>query len=260
MEMDKLKNKKVAIIGMGHMGKAIACGLLNARFKKENILISNSSQDNKKVTEQAEWIILSVKPLGIKELIEDISVLSKSKLFLSVAAGLRAAKIISYSHNKKQKIIRLMPNMPVAYGQGVIGLYANKNVSVLEKVEVIKFLSVLGTVIEVKKESDLESLTLISACGPAVVSYFISLFSKAGVRLGLSQSVAEHVALKTFIGTLAYLQRTGTSAEQLQKEVATKGGITEEIILSLKESNLFSLFEDSYKKGKAKIDKLQDTL
>jgi len=44
-----------------------------------------------------------------------------------------------------------MPNLPVAYGQGVIGFYANKNVSTQEKNNIIKLLSGLGVVVDCRK-------------------------------------------------------------------------------------------------------------
>lgn len=243
--MDKLESKKIAIIGVGHLGRSLMRGLVNAGFKKKNIFFSNRSGNNKKAAAQANWIILAVKPLSVQEVVQEIKDVIRNKLLISVAAAVSLSKIGLYSENKKQKIIRLMPNLPVAYNEGVIGFYPNKYVPKAEKVAVIKLLSSLGTVLTVKDERELESLTLISACGPAIVCYFITLLSKAAISLGLPEKDAEKIALKTFTGTLAYLGKAGVSPQNLQEAVATKGGITEKIIKSMERNNIYSLFESS---------------
>lgn len=253
MVMDKLENKKLAIIGMGHMGRSLEKGFLNSGFPRRNIVVSNSSEDNRKVAKQAEWIILAVKPSIIQQVVEDINDCIESKLLISVAAAVNISNIQRYTKSKRQKIIRIMPNLPIAYNKGVIGLFANKFVSRTEKKDVVKVLSVLGTVIEVNNEHKVDSLTLISACGPAIVSYFINLLSKTALSLGLSKSISDEVALETFIGTLVYLQKTGLTASTLQKAVATKGGVTEEIINSMNKNKINSLFQKSIHAGEIKI-------
>ncbi|MBU3978131.1 NAD(P)-binding domain-containing protein [Patescibacteria group bacterium] len=257
METVKLENKKIAIIGNGHMGSSLMKGLLNCGFKKKNIFLSNRSSDNKKAALRADWIILAVKPLIVQKVILEIKDFIKNKLLISVAVVVSVSTLMAYTRNKKQKIIRIMPNIPVAYNEGIIGIYLNKFVSRAEKDAVITMLSSLGKVLEVRNEQELDSLTLISACGPAIVSCFIAMLSKAAIKLGFSQKAAEIIALKTFTGTLAYLRGTGLTPKNLQQEVATKGGITEEIIKSMENNSLYSLFYASIKNGKIKMDNLR---
>src|SRR5260221_326300 len=212
--MDKRNNnmnRKIAIIGVGHMGKALLKGFLMSGMKKENIILSNKADDNKIAAAQADWIILAVKPSAIGHVAEEIKHDMQGKLLISVAAALRISTIENYAINKKQKVIRIMPNIPVAYNQGVIGFYSNKAVSKSEKKEVLSILSLLGHVYEVKNEDELDILTLVAACGPAIVSYCITLLSHAAFSLGLSKTVADTLALHTYIGSLAYLQGSGLS-------------------------------------------------
>lgn len=257
MVMGKLESKKIAIIGNGHMGSSLVKGLLNGGFKKKNIFLSNRSSDNKKAAMQADWIILAVKPLIVQDVVREIKDVIKDKLLISVAAVVNTSTIGKSAQNLKEKIIRIMPNISVRYNQGIIGLYANQAVSRKEKDEVKTVLSFLGTVLELRNEQELDNLTLISACGPAIVSYFIAMLSKAAIALSLSEKDAELIAVKTFTGTLAYLQGAGLTPKSLQQAVSTKGGITEEIIKSMEKNNLYSLFDNSIKKGKLKIDKLK---
>jgi len=188
MEMDKL-NKKIAIIGVGHMGKSLVQGLLNAGFKKEDIILSNKSEDNKSAVLKADWAILTVKPAIIGKVVQGIKDSIDDKLLISAVAGASIAIIQKYAGNKKQKIIRIMPNIAVSYKQGVIGLFANKNVSAAEKKEVISLSSELGLVVELNKEEDLDVITLISGCSPAIIAHFMEMFLDYGEGFGLSAIV-----------------------------------------------------------------------
>lgn len=263
MEMDKLKNnmnKKIAIIGRGHMGKAIVSGLLNSGCKKENIFVSNTSVQNRTAIEKADWIIITVKPMIAKLIFADVSNLLRNKLLISAAAALSFTSIETSLKNNKQKIIRIMPNIPVSHNQGVIGLYANKRVSKREKAEVINCLSQLGTVIACRKEEELDAITIISGCGPAVVSYFINALINSATTLGLAKDIAETVALQTFLGTLNYLVVTKQTPIDLQKSVATKGGLTEEIILQFDEKKIADQLAESLSDGYAKIKRIKEEL
>ncbi len=257
MGMDKSGNKKIAIIGVGHMGKCLLNGLVSGGFTRSNILLSNTSDTNREVAKKADWIIIAVRPLLAHKVMEEIKDVIQDKLLISVVAAVPIKSIENYTQNLKQKIIRIMPNIPITYNQGVVGLYSSTSVSVSEKNEAIATLSLLGLVIELKKENELDILTLISACGPAIVSYFMNIFSRVALSFGLSNDIAELLTMQTFIGTLFYLKKTDLSPEYLQKIVTTKGGVTEEIIKSLTESELYPSFEDGIKKGKRKIDKIK---
>lgn len=260
MGMDKSDNKKLAIIGVGHIGSSLLNGLLRGGFKKSDILLSNTSETNQKVAHEADWIIIAVKPQSGHRVINEIKDTIKDKLLISVMAAVPVKSLVNYSGNNKQKIIRIMPNIPITYNKGVIGLYSNSFVSSREKNKVISLLSLLGSVIELKKESELELLTIISACGPAMVAYLITMFSQTALALGLSADITELLAVETFNGTLTYLQKTGFSPHYLQNVVATKGGVTEEVLSSLSKSEFYSQFEHSVKKGVQKIDKIKTTI
>lgn len=258
--MDNLRNKNIAIIGAGHMGKALIQGLLQSGFPKENLLISNKAEDNKNSVQQADWVVLAVKPSLVQSVLKDIGEFIEDKLIISLAAALPIAKIVSYTRNPKQKVIRLMPNIPVAFNKGVIGIYVNTEVSEIEKQQVSKCFLELGNVFFCKNEDDLDAITVISGCGPAIASYCISMLAQAGEKYGLSKETAEKIAIHTFEGTIQYLNQTHQTASELQSSVATKGGVTEQIITSLDKHHLPDRFEESLKVGYDKIKSLKEEL
>ncbi len=173
MAKDILGNKRIAVIGAGHIGQAIIKGLINSgKIKRSNIFISNKL-NNVAVTKKADYIFIAVKPFVVKEVLKEIKSYTKNKIILSIAAAVSLETLLSYS-NADQKIIRLMPNIPVSENKGVIGFFANKNISHSEKNNVIRLVSLLGKVFIVKKGEDLDVITLVSGCGPAISAYFIN--------------------------------------------------------------------------------------
>lgn len=251
---------KIAIIGMGHMGKALMKGLLSSGFDKGQIFTANSSRENRKAVEKSDWIFITVKPLVAKTVIAEIADFVGDKIIISAAAGLPISKIVSLSQNKKQKVICIMPNLPVEYKQGVIGFFASGDVSAAERKEVKSIMLGLGTVILCDNEVDLEAVTVLAGCGPAIVSYFVNVFADSGKSLGLKKHVTEEIVLQTIAGTLMLLQETDQTAKELQKAVSTKEGVTEEIIKSLDEKHIQEQITQSLGKGYDKIKKIKEKL
>lgn len=256
--MDNVNNKKIAIIGAGHMGTAMIQGLLESGFAEQNLFVSNSSKDNTKAVEQADWVVLTVKPGLVSVVLKELGQRIHNKILISAAAGVTVAKLTAFTENPKQKVIRIMPNIPVATKQGLIGFFVNKAVSREEKHQVIQILNLLGIAIVCREENELDALTLISGCGPALASYCITLLKEAAVSYGFPHETSETIARQTFQGTLSYLQKTNLSASELQTAVSTKGGVTEQIITSLNEKNVPKLFSDSLQKGYTRIKQLRE--
>lgn len=269
MAMDKL-DKKIAIIGGGHIGQALVEGFLNSgKITSSQLIVSNPSLeklahlshqgveitlDNTVAAEKADIIFLAVKPLTTGQVLREIDDLIKCKTIISLAAVVPIKNL--KGHPKNAEIIRIMPNMAVACNQGVIGLFGN----VQNKNEVKQLLSVLGSVIEMEKEEDLDSLTLLSGCGPAIVSQFIELLAGYGEKIGLSADISQTLALQTFKGTTAILEKSKLSPSQLIQSVSTKGGISEAILITMKEQSLETNFTKSMDAGYAKLAKLKESL
>ena len=276
MEKDILENKKIAIIGTGHIGQTLLEGLLNSGIAKSRFIVTHPSYirlknvskkygvkvtiNNQKAAKEAYFIFIAVKPFIVKEVIKGIKDTIDKKILLSVAATVNIDLLESYSENHRQKIIRLMPNIPIAQNHGVIGFYANKNIKDIDEKEIITLLSNLGEIIRVKKEKNLDILTLVSACGSAIVSYFIELLAKYGQSKGLTTNDSINIALKTFEGVLVYLKKTCLDPTQLRESVSTKGGITEKILIDLIKKGFYRQFEESMNEGYLKIEEIKNKL
>ena len=255
--MNKLGKKKLTIIGVGHLGNALLKGLIDSGINRRNIILSNKSEENKNAVLNTDTVLIAVKPFVVKQVLSELRSIAKDKLIISVAAGVSTAQIQIYLDNVNQKIIRLMPNIAISCNKGIIGFYANKNVSRNEKNKIKKLLSSLGLIIEVTNEEEINKLTVISACAPGIVAYLIELFSANAKNLGIPLEQADQIALQTFSGTIDYLISTANTAKSLEKSVSTKGGITEVILKSLRNSEFDVIFTQSLNKGYSKIKDLE---
>lgn len=268
MEKVKSVDKKIAILGGGHIGVALALGLVKSgRMLASNIVVSSPhlakinhlkkygvriTANNVEAVSTAEWVFLAVKPSRVQEVLLEIKDGTRKRVIISLAAGVTIEALRNYTKSSSVSFVRIMPNIPIAYNVGVVGLFSGV-VATRELSQLKYVLGGLGFVLEVDKERDLEILTVVSGSGPAVVSYCIDAVASAGEQLGLSEYTARVLSEHTFKGTSLYLEATHRSPKELIESVATKGGITEVIIGSLKKGGLHTSVLRALKAGYTKI-------
>lgn len=234
MEKDILENKKIAIIGYGNMGRAIARGLLNKKIvRRSQLYISNSSDGNATAVIKSQIIILCVKPQIMCKVIADIAVIADitiiDKLFISVAAGVSINSLQKYL-GPKAKIIRAMPNLCARVGESMSCWVKNKNIT-FQNVKILQtILESFGRHLEMKNENDLNKVTAISGSGPAYLFYFIETFLEASRSLGLDNETSKLLVTQTLKGSLHILFQSQKSVEELRKQVTSKGGTTESAV------------------------------
>lgn len=263
-----VKNK-FTIIGGGHIGCALAEGLIRSGVRGELITVSNPTmvhndklrklgvkvtQNNNDAVRSAQWVFLAVKPTIIPVVLEEIKQSVQDKIIVSLAAGVPTATLRAYIGDIS--LARIMPNMPIAIGNGVIGFFAG-NLSKKERAELSKILSKLGSVVQVKSENQLNAITLISGCGPGIVAFLITALAESAKTVGLSAKEANLVAQQTFTGTLEYLMHNGVSAEKLMRSVATKNGVTEAILADFVKRGLTKNFVHAIAVGSKRLKKLK---
>ena len=249
----KTNMKKIAIIGSGHMGTALLEGFVKSRIAKSRIAMSDGPKTNVRVAASADVIFLAVKPGVVNDVLSEIKQVSHGKLIVSLAAGVTIA---SMKKSTSAHVARMMPNIPVAVNEGAIGIFAG-GLPASEKKALRALLDKLGIVIEVKKESDLDTLTLIAGCGPGIVAYLVATLAGEANKLGLTSFESEMLAFQTFKGTLAYMEKTKTPAETMMRSVATKGGVTEAILARLTKEGARKAFARAIGEGGSRLRKIK---
>ena len=245
--MAKGTSGNIAIIGKGHMGTALLQGLIKSGISRSRIFVSDTVQNNARAVRNARVIFIAVKPGVVGGVLRALAPHLGRKLVVSLAAGIAMRSM--KRQLKNSEVARIMPNIPVAYGEGVVGIYA-RGVSAKHGHKLRALLKGLGLLIEVKNEHELDALTLLSGCGPAIVATFLSIYERRARALGISDTA---LALQVFKGTLAHLDSSGMSAAELSKSVATKGGVTEAILKQLKKEGFEQSFERAVERGKKKL-------
>ena len=135
----QLPRVRVAVLGAGKMG-----GILLQAFLKQNLFAADQihatvahaekavarsaqwgvdvSTDNLAAAQQADLILLGVKPFQVPELIGEIRpALTQSKTLVSFAASVKT-RAIEDAAGLEIGVIRAMPNTPSALGAGAAGL------------------------------------------------------------------------------------------------------------------------------------------
>jgi len=241
---------KVTIIGGGVMGEAIlsaaiergvfepasvtVCELLEhrrAQLQAEyGVSVTTESQG---CMAGADLVILSVKPQDIHSV---QGAIPPESLLLSIMAGVRIASLENeFRHGR---IVRVMPNTPVAAKAGMSVWTATPAVSEEQRELVRGLLGVIGREIYVDDEKKLDMATAVSGSGPGYVFLFIEAMIEGAVSIGLSRVQAEEMVVQTVLGSAIFAQESGRNAADLRAMVTSPAGTTAAGLLELEKGAL----------------------
>jgi len=237
------KANKIAFIGAGSMAEALISGMTKSLYQSKQIIVTNRSNidrlnylrttyhvhiehDKRKAVEDADIVILAMKPKDIIEGINSIKdAVKDNQLIVSVLAGVSTDSLVSLL-GKNIAIIRAMPNTSATIGKSAtalsLGRFANE-----AHLAVAKALFETVGVVAVVAEDDLHAVTGLSGSGPAYIYYFVEAIEKAAHEVGLNQKVAKDLIIQTIIGAAEMLKSSPKHPSTLRKEVTSPGGTTE---------------------------------
>lgn len=260
-------SNKIAIIGGGNLGTAIAEGLISSGFiKAEDILITkrntstvkhltdrgvNVSSNNEDALDFADYILFAVKPFQIKEVLVKLKfklVPGKHKI-ISVITGVWIKEMQELLGNGFT-IFRAMPNTAIAIQQSMTCI-THENATEEHIQFVGDTFNQLGKTVFIE-EKLMDSATVLAACGTAYAMRFIRANIQGGIEIGFSAATASLIAAQTVKGAAELLLQKGTHPEQEIDKVTTPKGCT---IAGLNEmehqgfsSSLIKGISTSYKK------------
>ncbi len=233
-------SKKIAIIGGGNLGKAIAEGIIASGFSKaQDIIITRRniasldylqqkgvgvSQDNSSAVQQSSLVILAVKPFQIKEVLEGIrDQLTARHVLVSVITGI-TIKEIEEIIGLQIPVFRSMPNTAIAIRESMTCLsYAN---ALEDDVSyVYDLFTTVGKVVKID-EKLMNAATVLGACGTAYAMRYIRANIQGGIEIGFDAATASLIAAQTVKGAAELLLQKGTHPEQEIDKVTTPKGCT----------------------------------
>lgn len=242
---------KLLLVGCGHMGKALlSCFESNPMITDITVVdptFTSTKHRHFKAVEDAtdsyDVLILAVKPQVYSTL--DIKV--RVSHVISVMAGIGYKQLIETFPDSV--VVRLMPNMAVAYEKGLSILYG----ATLEKQSFFHMiLHNTGLLKWVDDESELDVLTLFNACGPGLLLGITEQFVQVLKLYGFSEDVAAALMKQVFIGTGTILEHDKRSLGDLINSVATKAGITE-VCLHVLQPEIDPILKRTIKAGLERI-------
>jgi pyrroline-5-carboxylate reductase len=266
---------RIAFIGGGNMAQALITGLKQRAFAMQQITVidpdagkhaqlqnSLGVRTAAALSEQAlqvDVIVLAVKPQQLKAVAESLAPLLRSQLVISVAAGIRTADLSRWL-NGYRTLVRTMPNTPAQIQAGVTGVFALAEVNDAQRQLTDSLLQAAGEVVWLTDEAQLDAVTAISGSGPAYVFLLIEALTKAGVALGLDPAQAQQLSIATFKGASLLAAASETPIATLREQVTSKGGTTEQGLLSLNQHDIHAIMQHAAQQAAKRAKTLGDEL
>ncbi|MBE7518004.1 MAG: pyrroline-5-carboxylate reductase [Thermoflexaceae bacterium] len=236
---------KVAIIGGGVMGEAIlaaaiergvfvpagvvVCEVLEHRRNQiraeYGVGVTTSSPE---AMAEADVVLLSVKPQDVHSVRGQVR---DDALIISIMAGIPIRAIIEEFHH--ERVVRVMPNTPVAAKAGMSAWTATATVSAEQREMARSLLGAIGREMYFEDEKKLDMATAVSGSGPGYVYLFIEAMIEGGVSIGLTRAQAEEMVLQTVYGSAVYAQECGRRPAELRGMVTSPAGTTAAGLLEL---------------------------
>ena len=233
---------KYGFIGTGNMGSALLKAVC-ASVGPNNVAVFDKNEDKAKevanslgcafcdtdkIASEAQFIYLGVKPQVIRSVLGEIAPTLRTRkdkfTLVTMAAGVKIEAIYE-ALGFVCSVIRIMPNTPVAEGEGMILYSVGEKVSTEKENEFCKGLEKAGRLSKLN-EALIDAGTAVSGCGPAFVYMFCEAMADAGVECGLTREQAIIYAAQTISGAAKLMLTTGKHPGVLKDEVCSPGGST----------------------------------
>ena len=251
-----MTDKTIAFIGAGNMTRSIISGLVNSGFTPKQIIASNPSrpkldalesdfgiivtQDNHQAVRDAQVIVLAVKPQLMEQVCADLAKAADltDKVFISIAAGIKVSRLQEMLGGNYQ-VIRTMPNTPSALGKGMTGLYALETVSQSDRDFAGYVLSMVGEIVWVEKESDIDLVIATAGSSPAYFFLFLEAMQDAAMAQGLDKDKARKLVQQAMLGSAEMVcHNPQLELSELRAQVTSKGGTTAEAVKNFEAEGL----------------------
>ncbi|MDD5539405.1 MAG: pyrroline-5-carboxylate reductase [Candidatus Marinimicrobia bacterium] len=236
-----MQNDKIAIIGAGNIGIAIASGLADSgRFKSADIILTRRRihllkemqkrgfvvmNDNCQAVRQSKVVIIAVEPQQVNAVIGEIASELKPQrhIVISVVTGIGTAQIVK-KVGAGITVVRAMPNTAIAVRESMTCLAsetASENDIRLAK----SIFDTVGKTIVIEEEKMIAA-TALGACGIAFFLRAIRAASQGGIEIGFHSKDAIEIAAQTARGAATLLLTNANHPEYEIDRVTTPRGCT----------------------------------
>lgn len=252
---------KVAIIGAGNMGGAIARGLAQGHcVNVQDIIVTNPStpkleklktefpeicvSTNNEDAGDADIVIVAVKPWMVEKVLKPLR-LRQPQMLVSIAAGLTFEDLAHFV-DPEMPIFRVIPNTAISLRVSMT-LIACRNASEQQIQMMLDLFNEMGLSILIE-EKQFAAATALTSCGIAYVLKYVQAAMQAGVEEGIHPKEAMKMVAQTLEGAARLLLENENTHPVLEIEkVTTPGGITIKGINSLEHDGYTSAIINAIK-------------
>ncbi|UCD39005.1 MAG: pyrroline-5-carboxylate reductase [Fidelibacterota bacterium] len=231
---------RIAIIGCGNIGTAIARGLVSAGVYDPGQLILTRRQveplgelaqagftvqaDNRDAVRQSDIVMLAVQPQQMVEVLSEIVPdIRQDHVIFSIVSGVSIAEVIQCL-GQAVPVIRVMPNTAIEIGESITCLAALPEHGQALDMALALFGSVGNTMIIT--EELMVPATALGACGVAFFLRCIRAASQGGIEIGFHPHEALLIAAQTARGAASLVLEQGEHPEAAIDVVTTPRGAT----------------------------------
>ncbi|AKD04614.1 pyrroline-5-carboxylate reductase [Pontibacter korlensis] len=231
--------RKVAIIGSGNMGVALAKGMVaSGKHQAKDITLTRRntralenlsregfqvSSDNAKAVAEAEIVVLSILPQQLNGVLDAIAanIDPKKHLLISIVTGVTVADI-QQRLGKEVQVVRAMPNTAIAIRESMTCIAGSKASE--ENQELVRdIFAAVGETVEIEEEL-MTSATALCACGIAFFLRSIRAATQGGTEIGFHAADALRMAAQTAKGAASLLLHFQSHPEnEIDKVTSPKG-------------------------------------
>ena len=235
---------KIAIIGAGAMGGAMADGFIKSgAVKPADISVANPTAqklehfalqgasvttDNKTAAEGADIVIIAVKPWLVEQVVNELKPMLNytRQTIITVAAGISGSQFTAWlkKDDAVPQTFIVIPNTAIAVLASMTFIVpVNATADTTTTIKAL-FDNVGQTM--VTDERHLSAGMTLASCGIAYAMRYVRAAAEGGVELGFKADMAKDIVLQTMKGAVELLQANGNHPEAEIDKVCTPGGLT----------------------------------
>ena len=263
---------KIGIIGYGSMGKMLLWKFSEAgNIEKQDLLVSNRTKekleeakavatvsDSRKLASESDIIFICVRPVDLKQVLEEIKDdIRSDALLVSLNGSISFDSIHKIVSSKTAKVI---PSLTAEIGRSQTLVCFDQNVSDSDKAALKDLLISIGDVIELPENEMGMGSELVSCMPGFIASIFDVICTSAGDHTSIPKDQIVKMVLNTMSATGDLMLQKDMTFEDVVTRVATKGGITEEgtkVVYEQFPETADKLFEKTLEKRRLTTEKAE---
>ncbi|HYE05702.1 MAG TPA: pyrroline-5-carboxylate reductase [Planctomycetota bacterium] len=253
----------IAVIGGGNMATAIIKGLRalptpptlvvsepdaqkRERFAADGV---RAVADNRVACADARIVLLATKPQVAAQVLPELGQAWRAdRVLVSILAGTPTRALeAGIGAAARPRVVRAMPNTPLAIGLGMVGLCRGAFADDGDLALAESLFAPCAKILRVADERRMDAVTAVSGSGPAYFFRFAEALVAGAMELGFSRDEAVLLISTTGAGSWRYLQESGFEAAKLREQVTSPGGTTAAALKVINDSGFDQIWSRALK-------------